>query len=520
MSGRLRAVSVGLLVLGLIVATWARISSDIMTTPASMDETWHMTLSTGRGGFTQIFIEGMSTKGLAPVTALASPNTPPWYRAWSNLDSTLHPPLHVFTLRFWLATFGDSTTVAKTYSVAWGLLTITVMTLCAYRSFGWLAAAYAMGFMALASSQIYLHTQVRSYAMLLAMTAMLLYTLISIRHSGATRTRLIAVAGLSLGMMLSHYFAVGPLTATLGYLLIILPGAWRKECLGWIALAVALYAAMWGPFVDGQIVSLQTGDQYLKMSGNRSLIDQVTVSLAAVLPRGIVDQRPMQGSWLYLTLAAAAVWAICCCLFAKARPWLVIGGGSLMFLILLDVSRQTVHLSFVRFCSIASSLMIISLMGMWASVCLRSRNEIIRHYVAHALPMVVLIAAIGTTGTHSMDESPRLFDVITKLADYLDRTGDADSPVIVSDLLCRSWQAQSIPFEANRRGMTRTRNVTWIRDAIKHDSPPVVLGQTFIAIGMSRTLTPELVAPGAVVIDSVVGKNNDIQIWKMKFPEK
>ncbi len=355
-----RLVDVVLLVAVLVVAGAARLAplpfmpiDSRIGSSLTLDELWHMTLSTGRGSP----MDPGDREIVHPVTidSTSLEGAPPFYKVWTGMNgpATLHPPLYVLTLRIWREIAGGGDVAAQIYSELWGLVAIgfgfAAIRLCFDR---WLAAI-AMLLLAFAPVQIDLAQEVRSYSMLIALTAITLWQMSRVEVLGPTVRRGIALGAMPLVLLLTHYFAFGSCVAIGGYLLIRFRG--RALAAGLIAITVgaAIYAIIWMPFAVKQLGELGAGDDFLKRDGIS--LWQRSLSHALAMPfQLLVDRHVGQEPLSVLSLVVYALPLIWLRRAPRLLPWWIVGTCVVGSLLALDAARGTGHLQLLRYPSAAS----------------------------------------------------------------------------------------------------------------------------------------------------------------------
>src|SRR5262245_43876332 len=103
-SSRPRAWQFALLALIVVVASGLRFG--LIGTPVyELDEYWHAELATSLGSAQNHQPNNVLYDPGPRVTSLK--DAPPWWKVWSHMDDTVHPPLYPVLLRFWRAAIGD-----------------------------------------------------------------------------------------------------------------------------------------------------------------------------------------------------------------------------------------------------------------------------------------------------------------------------------------------------------------------------------------------------------------------------
>src|SRR3954451_16584234 len=174
-----------LLLIGL--AGWLRIDRarfDGLT----FDEQWHVELSTGRGSPHVTLPNGVLVERAPAVTSLEG--AAPFYAVWTHMSGVAHPPLFVSVLRLWRDVFGTGDMPAKTLSIVSSLVALALLYDAVRTVHGRPAAVWATLLFALAPAQIYLHQQVRGYAMAQMWACGAIAALARIDRYGVNRRRI------------------------------------------------------------------------------------------------------------------------------------------------------------------------------------------------------------------------------------------------------------------------------------------------------------------------------------------
>lgn len=367
----------------------ARIDFDSL----SFDEQWHLELSTGRGS-PHVRLPTDTLIADAPaVTSLKGAR--PWWAVWTNMDYVVHPPLYCLLLRLWREVFGESDTAARAFSITCSLIAIALLMAAGRRLHGTACAAWAGLMMATAPAQVLLSQQVRGYPLVQALGMGAVVALVGLEKApspqpphASRKGRVAAIAlGLCvLGMMLTHYFAIGVAAAIGIYILLRLRGRVRREAIVALVAAAAVYAIIWGPFLweQRQYVT-ETADVWLKENVPRHGL--LTLERLATSPGRLAFYTRQMQPWQW----AAAILLILPLFLLHRRPqlllWCLWLAGTLGFVAALDLIRGTGHLRLVRYVSLASPAVFILLAAMLGSL-----PPLWRHAAA---TVVVLFSVVG-----------------------------------------------------------------------------------------------------------------------------
>lgn len=344
-------LDITLLILVLLIALGVRIAS--MGRPLSMDELWHLGISTANGSPLGQFEPDHVYLTAQDQTSLAGASS--FWHIWTRMDGVLHPPLYMIVLRLWRDVFGESDAAAVSCSIAWSLVAIGFVFASARLVSDRYTAALVTVAMAVARTQVFLALAVRGYEMLIALGAIALWQMIRIETLGPTRRRMTTLALITLPLLLTHYFAIGA-AAAIGLYGLVRGRGHRISFTGSILAAAAVYAVIWLPFARRQLNDLSTGDALVKL--NTLDPAALAMSLLATPMRLIVDMPGTQSIAAAISVVAIVAIAIAWTLAPqKSRRlvpmvlWLVCTIG---FIGLLDVARVTQHSHFIRYLSLAT----------------------------------------------------------------------------------------------------------------------------------------------------------------------
>ena len=348
-----------MLLLVLALAAWVRLTH--IDSGMSFDELWHLASTQGIGSAMAYYKHDIVYHDAIRLTSLEHEQN--LWHVWNGMDGILHPPLFIVALRLWREVFGQSDFAAHGYPIFCSLVMIGFVFDSARLAMNRIAATLAGIALSVSMTQVYLAQEVRAYAMLGALGAIALWIMTRIEVLGVTRRRVIGLASLTLPMMLSHYFAFGACIAVGIYGLTVCK-PYRKQMLAWLALSAAIYAIIWLPFAMRQLKDLGTGDAFLKLDRGPLHV----VLLAASIPfRLFVDRDyDIERVPLLSCLLFIAPWFLIRRMPAL-RPWSLWLCAVVLPLVVLDLSRTTVHLAYIRYTAIASAAAPLLFIGtVWA----------------------------------------------------------------------------------------------------------------------------------------------------------
>jgi len=342
--GFIRLFLLALIVLFGAILRHQRIGTDAI----SLDEMWHLGLSTGRGSPQMVWPADAMIHVGESWTDLAG--APPWYACWTHMERVLHPPAFVMTMRLWRDALGSGDVAAQWYTAAWSLLAIAMLfdfvkTLSRSAAAGLWAAAI----MAVSPTQILLSQEVRAYTMLMGLTCCAMSAAARMETLGVSRRRAIGLGLSMLAMMLTHYFAIG---------ICVIIAAWacirfRGRQLAWLWMtfvaAGVVFAVVWAPIAIKQIPDIShTADPWLKEPAAHPHLLALGRFLSMPI-RLLVDQDYAGLIWPAIGLALLCFVIV---RITKRRELLLPilwFAGVCGFLLLLDWARTTRHLVHVRY---------------------------------------------------------------------------------------------------------------------------------------------------------------------------
>lgn len=310
----------------------------------SMDELWHLAMSAGRSDdWTGWPVDEVVVR---PTSLTGLEHAAPPRAAWASFSEVLHPPLYMFTLRLWRELCGGGDRQAAMYSAACGGVAILFVFLAVRMQAGLpLAASVALA-MAVSPVQIDLGTEVRSYALWMALSACAAWQMVRMETRGATPPAVWALGLTLCPLMLTHYFAAGTCLAAVIWGAIRLPPRARLHLLAATAVAAAAAAVIWLPQGIGQLADLEAGDSYLKTPlpfWRRALPSGLALPLRLLV---YVPSRKLAvaGSAVLVGLAVAGL---------RRRPallpWVLLLVVPILSILVLDAVRGTQNTVFLRY---------------------------------------------------------------------------------------------------------------------------------------------------------------------------
>lgn len=324
-----------------------------------LDEFWTMELACGRDTAHEHLPANVLLPSLPSLSTLADAR--PWWTVPGSLTQVTHPPLFFLLLRGWWALLGGSDIAARLLPCAASLAAVALTFYVTRRINGPAAALWAALLMAISGQQVFYAQEVRSYSLVVALGLAALAALINVQERGASFPRL-AVLGLAiLSLVLTHYFTIGLVLALAAYAAIRPPRQQALRVALAFAAAGAVFLILWGPMMlnqrtamglenaGGAAFLLERGPGHLRATLER-LIAVPAQSLAPatfMAPAGL----PPLVSWVALPAFLAPL------LWLRRRPdllvWYLWVIGVVAPLLVLDLSRSSMHLAFPRYTLLA-----------------------------------------------------------------------------------------------------------------------------------------------------------------------
>ncbi len=360
----------------------------------SLDELWHLSITPGNGSSLERFPADVLLSGLSSQTSLE--HASPFWNVWRGMDGALHPPLYCLSLRLWREVIGESDFVAHLYSTLWASISIGFLFATAKIAMDRWAALLCCFVISIAQAQVYFAQEVRSYQMLIGIASIALFVMTRIEMYGSTRRRAVALALLTLPLLLTHYFAFGAAVAIGIYGVFRCRGNWLAFILA-CAVAGAIYLVAWVPFALRQVGELHTGDAFLH-DDKFSLATEVARLLCS--PWRVIIDRDYKSD--RVTMVAGLLLIVPWFLVRKHRallPWVIWLSACILTICLLDIVRTTKHLTFPRYYAAATPAVALLMIGSIWAIDRRTAYII-------GVGLVLLIAVGGRTDEPMSVDSP------------------------------------------------------------------------------------------------------------------
>lgn len=315
----------------------------------SFDEIWHLATTQGYGSPTHWFEWNRIYRDVGHMTSLDHA-APVWW-IWQDMRGVLHPPGFLIAIRLWREVFGDSDMAAHAFSISWSLVGIIFTFLTGRLAMNRWAGMLSALALACAQTQVYFAQEVRAYAMLIGLGSIALWIMTRCELFGSTRRRVLSLAGLSLLMLLSHYFAFGAAVA-IGFYCVFRGGPHRKAFLIATAACAVFYIAAWFPFALRQVKDFGVGDVLIKVP-QRDIV--FTTLMLAGTPFRLIAERDFTIELMPVFSGVLFVlpWGMSR-RFKPLIPWALWLCCTLGAIFLLDMARTTRHAAYIRYLAIAT----------------------------------------------------------------------------------------------------------------------------------------------------------------------
>jgi len=280
---------------------------------------------------------------------------PPYWKAWYGESRGHMPPLYPLLLRLWGETFELGETSARAFSVVASVAAVVLLFLAVREWSGTAAALWAALLMSVAGPQIQMGQEARHYTLLLLEALGAAAAMARIERRGPTLWRGTALSLCVLTMSLTHYFAIGALVALTLYTALRLRGpSLRMTALSFIT-AGCFWLAIGAPLAWRHVGNVDDAALTAFLADRSPGHAARTALRFATLPVRFFTE-PMTDS-----TAAAAIGVVAFFLAAllpvRRRDLLLWGLWlplAVLPALLLDASRQTKHLEFIRYTLLAS----------------------------------------------------------------------------------------------------------------------------------------------------------------------
>jgi uncharacterized membrane protein len=362
----------------LILAAGLRLYA-VQTANLWHDEFWTLELSCGR----DTAHEHLPTDVLLPsLASLTSPaEALPWWRLPGSLSQVTHPPLFFWLLRFWRDLLGSSDSAARLLPCIASVAAVALLYRVVGRLSGPGAALWAALLMALSGQQIFYAQEVRSYSLIVMLGLAALAVLIEIEKpgvtcsvsmlsrgtgerrdkAGVTRFRVLGFGALVLALLLTHYFTIGLVLGLAVYAALRLPRRVVAQLAAALGAAGLIFLLAWGPFMlrQRQAMGLENegGAAFLLERGPlhawHTLERLIAVPAQSLAPATFMNAASLPPLVAWVALPAFLVPLAWLRRRGDLLVWYLSVAGVLLPLLILDLSRSSMHLAFPRYTLLA-----------------------------------------------------------------------------------------------------------------------------------------------------------------------
>jgi hypothetical protein len=295
---------------------------------------------------------------LNPAPATDFVNAPPWWRIWTGMSNTVHPPLHQIVLRWWVDLFGDGDFSTRALSVVFDLAAAVVLFAILLRTQGVWPGIIAAGLLCFSCAHLDLSQETRSYTQLVFLGLLCCLGVVLIEEKGVSAARVVGLGLAVAATALTHYFSAGAMIALGIYALIRLRGDKRWAVLGALAAGILLVAIVWGPFFWAYRAQLGAQEGFLFLNGRSG--PAVLFMQFLALPTVLVFRLL---TWPYpKVLLSLAILAYLLPLVNLRRTrdsllWWIWMMGTIGFVLSFDLVKHTRMVAFPRYVILASPAM-------------------------------------------------------------------------------------------------------------------------------------------------------------------
>lgn len=317
-----------------------------------LDEIFTIMLAAGHGvGFKDIPVGQLLSHG----PDLTGFGDVPLYAIPFHLRGDVHPPLVYLLLRAWIGIGGIGDLSVRLFPVFFSVASCICVYFPARRTVGSPLALLVSAAIACSAFEIYYGQEVRSYSLLQLEMVLALWASLLIVQDGVTPKRLLAWSGLSLALVLTHYFSLGAVVALGLWLLLAAEKPQRLKILAAAGGAALAFLVLWSPFFLQQLHGGGLTGNHMAAKEPITLAD---VSLRALtFPARTFLPFLQQNSLALAVLGALFLAATCLIATRGPRPspnryvlaWWSVLVGSLLMQMALDLSKATITLRFARY---------------------------------------------------------------------------------------------------------------------------------------------------------------------------
>jgi hypothetical protein len=236
------------------------------------DEYWALYLATGRG---DAVLKIPANSIIQHPNPVGFDQAPPWWKIWTGVQTTTHPPFYHLVLRAWVDLFGDSDSSVRGLSVLLGEASALLLFGIVWKQLGKWPALLSAAIMLMSVSQIDAAQNARPYTLVSFLSVAAIGVILQIGVRGATRLNLSGLAILSFLLALTHYLAIGGLVGLGVYVILRFRGPTRIRTLFAIGIAGIVYIIVWGPMAIRANEAFSGYVRYLKYLSESASLGEI-----------------------------------------------------------------------------------------------------------------------------------------------------------------------------------------------------------------------------------------------------
>jgi len=459
-----------------------------------LDEFCSVECSTGRGLAHVAIPRDQWLTELPRLTSLQG--APPIWRIWTSMGLDNHPPLYFLLLRGWRELFGESDATARLLSLAISLIGIAFFYDAVKTGLGRRAAIWASLLAAIAMSQIHYGQEARGYTLAGTLGMAACAAIMRLEVLGVNQRRWIGLATATLGMLLTHYFAIAGAAALGLYALIALRGTRRTAVITALLAASIAFVCFWGPQMLEQRKSLAINNSWQKESSDGHA--KVTLQRTAVLPVRWFSELAATRVPLVATIVGVAGYAFTAMRFRDRRRlwclWMIL---PVLMVAVVDVRNSSKLLDSLRY----------TLAGSWGLFALVSGSgPKIRYHLLAGAVALLCIASVPFSYSKSQDWSV--------LGQFLEENVSANDVLVCSSDGWDDWYAGALYLGVSHYAKPLPAPLVLLTKSPSADLLQQMRGRrTIWLIAGSQTPADKLI-PGMVVEESAVFPDIG-KVWKL-----
>jgi hypothetical protein len=399
------------------------------------------------------------------------------------MTADVHPPLYFLLLRIWQDLFGDSDVASRMLSAVTGVagvaLIFDVGRLLGDAGVGLWAALL----MALAQPEIIYSREARPYALLAAAALAAADALVRIVKLGPNRRRRLALFTCLVAACLTHYFVLPAIVAMLVYALVRLRGSIRQEVLICFLAAGGAVLVFWGHGLWMQRANFSDPWMYWFRDDLPDHISQTWRRFAALPLRYLAEPSNRSGA----AILGGIVLYLLPWLLVRRKPaillpamWLL---GCAMLITLLDLSRQTNQLAWIKYSLLAGPAVYLII-----PMLLNARLK-------HVLPLAAAIyCAIATPQIYEDARNGAKGDFKTLAADLGNRT-KPDDVILFAGAGWGDWYTGTLYMGVERYAKRMPQSVVLLKNIVSPELSNLLQYRRCWLVMSYTSQTPRLFLP-------------------------